>query len=222
MKPWDKYEIALLIETYFNIENGVHARGNELKRLSVKLRRMALNRGMTIDAVYRNYNGMNRKVHNIGDIIMNAAGENMPQKKEFTEMVGLYFDFPDEYRAILEKAHKMCRANTPCGNERKEAFAAWLTGEYDIDEEARSVRISAIDALSAFCLKRGQTNRSLWEAEDVRDVNRVRSLLEKDRIYKIKLQKEIPAVERALKEYAMFVNAKSTADTPCRDPERRK
>lgn len=55
---WDKYEVALLIYAYIQIKNGKEEKIIELKKLSDKLRRKAVNEGLIIDETFRNLNGM--------------------------------------------------------------------------------------------------------------------------------------------------------------------
>ena len=55
---WDKYEVALLINSYIQIKNGIEEKTHELKKLSEKLRRKAENEDLIIDETFWNLNGM--------------------------------------------------------------------------------------------------------------------------------------------------------------------
>lgn len=205
MVPWDKYEIALLIEAYFNIERGVRRRGNELKRLSVKLRRMAVNRGMVINSAFRNYNGMNRKVHNIGDILSGTAASDMPQLKEFTAVVELYRDHPEKFALLSRKAHDMCKPDSPCHTERKALFAAWLSDKYALKDHAVAKYLNAIDKLTPYYRKKNVDAAELWTADECKSVNRLRQILEKDEVFRKKYPAEFSLAVRAVKLYYAFV-----------------
>lgn len=204
MVPWDKYEIALLVETYFNIENGIRRRGNELKRLSVKLRRMALNRGMAIDSVYRNYNGMNCKVRAIGEIIGGAPSDGMPQQKEFAEIVKMYLDSPGEYALLLEEAHKMCAASLNGYSLVRAEFKNWLKNRFGLDERAARETLGATERLSLYSVKKGLTSLSVWTGIGCKELNRIKQALEKDAVLKRKFPEEHAALERAVKYYSAF------------------
>ena len=210
MMPWDKYEIALLIESYFVIEHGLRRRGNELKRLSVKLRRMALNRGMVINSAFRNYNGMNRKVHNIGDIMSGTASADMPQLKEFSAVVDLYLNHPDKFALLSRKAHEMCKPDSPCHAEQKACFAAWLSDKHGLKDSASTGYLKAIDGLSPYFRKKNAETTELWTADDCKSVNRLRQILEKDEVFRRKFPAEFSAAVRAVKLYYAFVKETKT------------
>ena len=57
-KSWDKYEVALLIEAYFEIKKDYKRKKEILTDLSNSLRQRAINMGYTIDDEFRNLNGM--------------------------------------------------------------------------------------------------------------------------------------------------------------------
>lgn len=60
MRPirWDEYEAALLVDAYWRIEKMPSQKARILQELSEALRRRAIRKGMEIDSIFRNYNGM--------------------------------------------------------------------------------------------------------------------------------------------------------------------
>ena len=57
--PWDKYESALLLDMYFKVASGEIKRQQAVVKLSADLRNLAINRGIVIDDIFRNTNGIN-------------------------------------------------------------------------------------------------------------------------------------------------------------------
>ena len=55
--PWDRYEVALLLNAYERVARGSDI-NTEAAKLSVVLRNLATYRGILIDETYRNVNGM--------------------------------------------------------------------------------------------------------------------------------------------------------------------
>ena len=55
---WDKYEAAILLEGILASMKGELTRSDAVKAVSHDLRAMAVHRGIEIDAVYRNTNGI--------------------------------------------------------------------------------------------------------------------------------------------------------------------
>ncbi len=58
---WDIYEAALLLDTCLKIERKPLSKEFFLQELSNMLRKRALLKGLDINDVYRNYNGMKRQ-----------------------------------------------------------------------------------------------------------------------------------------------------------------
>ncbi len=102
---WDKYEVALLIESTLNINLGIVTREDELKALSDTLRRRAKNLGVDFDDKFRNFNGMSLQVAAIESLI---EPERAPRHcaKLFIEMTDLYKNDREKFNAILAVAHE--------------------------------------------------------------------------------------------------------------------
>ena len=59
---WDKYEAAILLEAVLRIDANVESKNDAIERVSKQLRSMAKNRGLSIDDVYRNTNGISMQM----------------------------------------------------------------------------------------------------------------------------------------------------------------
>lgn len=59
---WDIYETVILLEGYLETLQGIQSKSQIIKRISADLRRMAVNRGVGIDDVYRNENGVSYQI----------------------------------------------------------------------------------------------------------------------------------------------------------------
>ena len=55
---WDIYEAVIFLEGYLETLQGEEPKVQIIKRISTELRRMAANRGLDIDDIYRNENGI--------------------------------------------------------------------------------------------------------------------------------------------------------------------
>ena len=54
---WDIYEAVVLLDGYLEMCQSKQSRKQIIRRVSSDLRRMAVNRGLEIDEVFRNENG---------------------------------------------------------------------------------------------------------------------------------------------------------------------
>lgn len=107
---WDKYESALLIEAYIDIEEKHKKRDYIIKSLSSNLRKRAVNQGMEIDSIFRNENGISYKLAEIKRCFNPDLGK-MHSPKIYDEMVDIYLNNRPIYVSILEEAHKQVDAS---------------------------------------------------------------------------------------------------------------
>lgn len=62
---WDKYEAAILLDGYLETIRANTPKHRIVKRVSKELRQMAQNRGIVIDEVYRNENGISYQIQSM-------------------------------------------------------------------------------------------------------------------------------------------------------------
>jgi len=67
---WDIYEAVILLDGYLEAQHGSQPKSHIVKRISVDLRRMALNRGIQIDDVYRNENGISYQIQSMETAVL--------------------------------------------------------------------------------------------------------------------------------------------------------
>ena len=85
---WDKFEAALLIETYWNIRNGKISRKEAVASLSKLLRdRVPENE---IDETYRIENGINMRLGELDALFNDGMGGLTNTSELFREMVSMY------------------------------------------------------------------------------------------------------------------------------------
>lgn len=107
--PWDKYEAAILIDSYIRISTSGAVWDEEVKRVSALLRSRAVADGRKIDESFRNENGINLRLWEIKYQFTGEKGIRTTSAL-FQEMVLLYNTKPREFSKILREAKK-CEAN---------------------------------------------------------------------------------------------------------------
>ena len=114
---WDKYEIALLIDTCEKVLNGTIPRKAAIKQLSTTLRERAVSRGKNIDGVFRNENGIALQMSCM--MFLLTDGKNGLEKKNtsFEKLIEIKKTNFDEYERILLDAKQQisscCLNSTP-------------------------------------------------------------------------------------------------------------
>ena len=104
---WDKYEVALLINSYIHIKSGTEEKIPELKKLSDKLRRKAKNEGLIIDETFRNLNGMQWQLGFVDCAFKNKSFATHSPSKMFRKMVDMYQNEKESFDKILQVAEEM-------------------------------------------------------------------------------------------------------------------
>lgn len=108
-KTWDKFETALLIDTYNDVDSGAFKKEIAIAKLSVKLRKRATNLGYNIDSKFRNTNGIAFMLRSL--VYLFSDGENKSLKMPstmFRKVYGIYKNNREEYKLILAEAKKQC------------------------------------------------------------------------------------------------------------------
>lgn len=105
--PWDRYEVALLLDAYLRIQEEPQKEKDIIADLSKNLRKRAIHLGYTIDAGFRNENGMSLQYQRMKILMTNSAyGFDGPISRCFHEVVDIYKKDRDWYQMILNKARK--------------------------------------------------------------------------------------------------------------------
>lgn len=105
--PWDRYEVALLLDAYLRIQEEPQKAKDILADLSKNLRKRAIHLGYTIDAGFRNENGISLQYQRMKILMTNSAyGFDSPISRCFHEVVDIYKKDRDWYQMILNKARK--------------------------------------------------------------------------------------------------------------------
>lgn len=103
--PWDKYETAIIIDASVKVINKEEDRKVAVHEVSDKLRRKAINAGISIDSIYRNENGISMQMHTIISLLQNELPSLYNVSKMFYDMVDLYYSDYEKFSYILKEAN---------------------------------------------------------------------------------------------------------------------
>ena len=105
--PWDRWEWALLLEAYEEIQKKPSAKMEILQQLSDTLRTRATRQGIEIDDTFRNLNGMDLQYEHVLYILSDGKqGLEGDLSKVFTEVKNIYLTDKNWFDMILRKAKK--------------------------------------------------------------------------------------------------------------------
>lgn len=195
---WDKFEAALLIETYWDIRNGKISRKEAAASLSKLLRdRMPENE---IDETYRNENGINMRLGEIDALFNDGKGGLTNTSELFREMVSMYNTDQKSYEEILKEAHGM-NGNTSI----KASFKTWLSAKYP--KAVFDVVCFYIKTAEEFCVKVKVLKRPLLETVEAEVLKRVYKTITENKIFRIVNKKQHQRIVEAVSWYIAFVKS---------------
>ena len=202
-KIWDKYEVALLIETYQNIKQERVGKNAALIMLSQSLRKMAHNEGLEIDEIFRNLNGMQWQLEFIERAFVDSDYNGRMPPKIFIEMVTIYKTNQQAFQEILAEAKRKVLGNAEeIKVDRKDLFKKWLS-EHAIMTPI--LVVNNIEYVSRYASKRNIIKKSFWEFEDYREFNIIRVKLSGNKLFKVMHSKEHHQFEKNGKLYSTFL-----------------
>ena len=106
---WDIYEAVILLDGYLETLRANRSKTQIVKHISADLRRMAVNRGIEIDNIYRNENGISYQIQSM-DSAYKGKKVYVPATRLFKGTVELYRTDMKRYFKILEEAKSMVAA----------------------------------------------------------------------------------------------------------------
>lgn len=103
---WDIYEAVILLDGYLEALQNKKPKLQIIKRVSSELRQMAMNKGIIIDDIYRNENGISYQMKSM-DSAYKGHTIYTPATKLFKETVEIYQNERKRYEKLLEMAKDM-------------------------------------------------------------------------------------------------------------------
>ena len=192
---WDIYEAAILLDGYLETVQKKEPKTHTIKRISDDLRTMAVNRGISIDSVYRNENGISYQLQSIESAYLGRK-VYVPATRLFQEIVQLYQNNNEKYLEILMEAKGMVAAKP----NNKEAFLAWAAtivsaGRYKwVDSNIRRVELFGINTKLI--------SGSIYDVTDLNTLDDLLKSVRKSKIFQIKNRKHYNQI---LADFSLYV-----------------
>lgn len=169
---WDKYEAAILLEGLLSSMKGELTRWDAIKAVSSDLKTMALHRGIEVDEIYRNTNGISLQMKSMESAYLGRTVFK-PATKLFADIASLYHNCYDEYQKLLKEAKAMI-------SDKKNAESDFM--RY-LSERVSPAQISQLyrcySEIENFCLKIKILQNPLFETTDFKTIKKYNALLNK-------------------------------------------
>lgn len=178
---WDKYEAVILLDGYFSMLQNSFSRAYIVKRVSMDLRQMALTRGIHIDEIFRNENGISYQLQSM-ESAYKGYTIHIPATALFKEIVNMYRCDPMGYQKLLREAKAMIDQHS-----KKEKFMAWASENLSIQHmnwlEDNILKVEQFATTSNLLCE------SIFSTTDVATLLTIRESIIKNKIFHLKYRK---------------------------------
>ena len=207
---WDIYEAVILLEGYLETLQGIQSKSQIIKRISADLRRMAINRGVEIDDVYRNENGISYQIQSM-DSAFKGQKVYVPATKLFTDAVTLYRTDNEEYQKILGEAKGMITIK----QSNREAFLVWAKSAFST-QRCKWLEENILK-MERFAVAAKMISDSIFDVTDTAELEAIYRASCKNKFFQIRHRKFIKNINEDFKEYIKYCSLKPDIREPASD-----
>ena len=195
---WDKYEAAILLEGLLTSMKGELTLSDAIKAVSRDLRAMALHRGMEVDEVYRNTNGISFQMKSMESAYLGRTVFK-PATKLFADVAGLYHESYDEYQKLLKEARAMISNRKTVEDD----FMRYLAERVSPAQLSELYR--CYSEIETFCLKIKVLQNPLFETTDFETIKKVQRTIEQNKIFRITRKRQRNKIADAGHHYYNYI-----------------
>lgn len=203
---WDIYEAAILLDGYLEHLQGNQPKARIVKRISADLRQMAINRGIEIDDVYRNENGISYQIQSM-DSAYKGEKVYVPATKLFDDVVELYRTNRDRYIKILEEAQNMIATK----HNNRDTFLTWVASVLPPQRckwvEENILKMERLAVVSKMI------SGSIFEVTDSDTLVAIYKAAGKNKLFQIKNRKIIKYINEDFMAYVEFCSSNPEIET---------
>lgn len=200
--PWDDCEAAYLLHELIRVLNNEISRNEAIQLVSNTLRKRALQRGIEIDDVFRNVNGITLQMSVMEYIYTDGKhGLKKPSMPRlFQHVVDLYKSDKNSYEILVREAVVM-----PGDKTIEKQFYTWLSTQ--VSPNLLSGLYTAFRDISSFCLDRKILNKPLFETVDLSILNNVRIAVDSNKVFRFSYKQQLTKMSAGIRQYIAFVKA---------------
>ena len=200
--PWDNCEAAYLLFELIRVLNNEIPRNESIQLISNVLRRRAVLRGIAIDDVFRNINGINLQM-SIMEYIYTEGKHGLKKPsmpKAFQYVVELYKFDKNKFEQLTKEAIVI-----PSHKSIEEQFYAWLSTQ--VRPNTLSDLYTAYREINCFCIERKILKKPLFETVDLSILNNVRMTVECNKVFRFTYKRQLTKMSIGIRQYIAYIKA---------------
>ena len=198
--PWDVEEAVLMLDVLLKSLDGKLARKEAIHQVSEKLRRRAVNRGITIDDIFRNENGITFQMSALEAAYTGMNTKLKQPTKLFTETVNLYRNQRELYERILKEAENVVDPK-PVQDE----FCLYLSMQMPTFQLSDAYLM--LSNIESFCLERKILKNKLFETTDRDTIKRVVRTVDSNRVFRFTYKRNLKQMSTVIHTYYTFLKS---------------
>lgn len=198
--PWDEYEAAYLLSELICVLDNKISRNEAIQNVSETLRRRAIQRGIEIDDVFRNLNGITLQM-NVMEYIYTEGKHGLKKKSMpqlFQRIVNMYMSDKSSFDLLLKEVIVM-----PRKEPIEEQFFSWLSTQ--VSHGMLSNLYTAFNDINYFCLDRKILKKPLFETVDLETLNKVKMTVERNSIFRFIYKKQLAKMSMGINRYIAYI-----------------
>ena len=198
--PWDIEEAVLMLDMLLKSLDGKLTRKEAIRQVSEKLRRRAVNRGITIDDIFRNENGIAFQMSALEVAYTGKKTKLKQPTKLFVETVNLYRNNRELYEEILKEAENVVEPKSV-----QDEFCSYLSMQMPTFQLSDAYLM--LSDIESFCLKRKILQNKLFETTDLETIKRVVQTVDSNRVFRFTYKQNLKKMSTVIHAYYTFLKS---------------
>lgn len=204
--PWDKYEAAILLDACLRVDHGEIERTFAITYVSNILRKRAEHRGINIDSIFRNKNGIGMQFSAMSNCLHHKSG-GLAISSLFRETVELYESDQESFQKLVQEATELNPEN-----EREKTFVFWLKEQPEYLPTAEKI-IGLINAIGVLCFKEGVISEPITKMTSTETVTQLLDVLRPNKVLHIHSRKRLQEYIYAVEAYLDYLRRSEAVET---------
>ena len=198
--PWDIEEAVLMLDMLLKSIDGKLTRKEAIRQVSEKLRRRAVNRGITIDDIFRNENGITFQMSALEVAYTGIKTKLKQPTKLFVETVNLYRNHRELYEEILKEAENVVEPKSV-----QDEFCSYLSMQMPTFQLSDAYLM--LSDIESFCLERKILQNKLFETTDLETIKRVVQTVDSNRVFRFTYKQNLKKMSTVIHAYYAFLKS---------------
>lgn len=198
--PWDIEEAVLMLDMLLESLDGKLTRKEAIRQVSEKLRRRAVNRGIEIDDIFRNENGITFQMSALKVAHTGIKTKLKQPTKLFVETVNLYRNHRELYEEILKEAENVVEPKSV-----QDEFCSYLSMQMPTFQLSDAYLM--LSDIESFCLERKILQNKLFETTDLDTIKRVVQTVDSNRVFRFTYKQNLKKMSTVIHAYYTFLKS---------------